>query len=77
MQPLYREGDIIIVSPSAQIRKGDRIVVGTTGGEVMAKTLKKRSAKGIELSSLNPDHPDRVIPSSDVAWMARVMWARQ
>lgn len=77
MKPLYREGDVIIVSPVASIRRGDRVVVRTTGGEVMAKELKKRGAKGVELRSLNPDHPDRVIPDAEIDWMARILWARQ
>ncbi len=53
------------------------MVVRTKGGEVTAKELKRRTAKSIELRSLNAEHPDRVIPVRDVAWMARVMWARQ
>jgi phage repressor protein C with HTH and peptisase S24 domain len=77
MEPLYRDGDVLIVSPTANVRKGDRVVVRTAGGEVTAKEVKRRTAKNIELRSLNADHPDRVIPMSDIAWMARVMWARQ
>ncbi len=77
MEPLYRDGDILIVSPSASVRKGDRVVVRTTSGEVTAKELKRRTAKSIELRSFNPTHPDRIIPVNDIAWMARVMWARQ
>lgn len=77
MLPLYRDGDVLIVSPNAGMRKGDRVVVRTTAGEVTAKELKRRTAKSIELRSLNPDHPDRVIPAAEIAWMARVMWARQ
>jgi phage repressor protein C with HTH and peptisase S24 domain len=77
MEPLYRDGDVLIVSPTANVRKGDRIVVRTTAGEVTAKELKRRTAKSLELRSLNPDHPDRIISMKEVAWMARVMWARQ
>jgi phage repressor protein C with HTH and peptisase S24 domain len=77
MEPLYRDGDILIVSPSANVRKGDRVVVRTTGGEVTAKELKRKTGKTIELRALNAEHPDRVIPASEIAWMARVMWARQ
>src|SRR4051794_39900875 len=33
MQPLYRDGDMIIVAPEVQIRKGDRVVVKTRTGE--------------------------------------------
>src|SRR3954470_5114141 len=72
MEPLYRDGDVLIVSPNANIRKGDRVVVRTASGEVTAKELKRRTAKSLELRSLNEEHPDRVIPMKDVAWMARV-----
>ena len=77
MLPLYRDGDILIVSTTASLRKGDRVVVRTTSGEVTAKELKRRTTKSLELRALNPEHPDRVIPMSEVAWMGRVMWARQ
>ena len=77
MLPLYRNGDTIIVSPAAQIRRGDRVVVRTREGEVMAKILKRRTAKEIEVTSLNPDHPDRVLPISDIDWVARILWASQ
>ena len=50
MQPAYRDGDVILVSPAAPIRRGDRVVVRTRSGEVMAKELKRRTAKSIELS---------------------------
>jgi phage repressor protein C with HTH and peptisase S24 domain len=77
MEPLYRDGDVLIVSPTANVRKGDRVVVRTRAGEVTAKELKRKTAKSIELRALNAEHPDRVIPASEIAWMARVMWARQ
>lgn len=77
MEPLYRDGDVLIVSPSADLRKGDRIVVRLGNGEVLAKELKRRTARTIELASLNPAHPDRVVNLGEVAWMARVMWVRQ
>ena len=48
---------MLVVQPSAAVRKGDRVVVKTTSGEVMAKVLERRTASTIELVSLNPDHP--------------------
>jgi phage repressor protein C with HTH and peptisase S24 domain len=77
MEPLYRDGDVLIVSPTASIRKGDRIVVRLEAGEVLAKELKRKTARTIELASLNRDHPDRVVTVGEIAWMARVMWVRQ
>lgn len=77
MLPLYRDGDMIIVSPTAAVRRGDRVVVKTTEGEVLAKQLKRETAKTIELASLNPERPDRVLARSEIAFMARVIWASQ
>jgi len=77
MEPAYRNGDIIIVSPAAPVRRGDRVVVKTRSGEVMAKELKRQSAKSIELKSLNAAHPDRTLAATDVLWMARILWASQ
>jgi len=39
MLPVYRDGDRIMVSPSGSLRRGDRVVVKTHAGEVMAKLL--------------------------------------
>lgn len=32
MEPVFRDGDMVIVSPAAPIRRGDRVVVRTAGG---------------------------------------------
>ncbi len=77
MEPLYRDGDVVVVSPAAQIRKGDRVVVKTQDGEVMVKELVRRTAKRIELRSVNPAYPGRALELKDVAWIARIIWASQ
>ena len=77
MEPAYRKGDVIVVSPAAPTRRGDRVVVKTKEGEVMVKQLARKTAKTIELHSLNPDHPARTLAMSDVLWVARIVWASQ
>jgi phage repressor protein C with HTH and peptisase S24 domain len=77
MEPAYRKGDVIVVSPAAPTRRGDRVVVKTKDGEVMVKQLARKTAKTIELHSLNPDHPARALQMSDVLWVARIVWASQ
>ncbi|MGL4291025.1 MAG: S24 family peptidase [Phreatobacter sp.] len=77
MLPAYRDGDRIVVSPSAPVRRGDRVVVQTREGEIMAKELKRQTNKTVELASLNTDHPDRVFAVGEIAWMARIMWVSQ
>jgi phage repressor protein C with HTH and peptisase S24 domain len=77
MLPLYRDGDVLIVDPAAKVHRGDRVVVKTTGGEVMAKLLERQSTQSIELRSLNPEHPARSVATGDIEWVARIVWASQ
>jgi len=75
--PVYRDGDVIIVSPNSSVRRGDRVVVKTTDGEVLAKVLARQSARRIELQSLNPEFDNRTLELGEVAWIARILWASQ
>jgi len=77
MLPVYREGDTIIVSPTATIRKGDRVVVRTVDGQVMAKLMQRQTSKTLELASFNPSHATKVLDMKDVDWIARILWASQ
>jgi phage repressor protein C with HTH and peptisase S24 domain len=77
MLPVYRDGDTIIVSPSSQARRGDRVVVKTKAGEVLAKVLGRQTARTIELNSFKIDHPPLSLGIGDVAWVARIVWASQ
>jgi phage repressor protein C with HTH and peptisase S24 domain len=58
MLPVYRDGDRIVVSPSGSLRRGDRVVVKTHAGEVMAKQLGRMTAQRIELKASIP--PSRI-----------------
>ena len=77
MVPLYREGDRIVVSPTEQVRRGDRVVVKTRDGEVMAKILARQTGKQIELHSVNPAYEPRIVELAEVEWIARIIWASQ
>lgn len=77
MEPMYRAGDVVIVQPGADVRRGDRVVVRTRAGEVMAKVLGRRNDQSVDLLSLNPDYPARTLPAADIDWIARILWASQ
>ncbi|MGE0044150.1 MAG: helix-turn-helix transcriptional regulator [Hyphomonadaceae bacterium] len=77
MEPVYREGDVVIVQPGAPVRRQDRVIVRTKDGEVMCKVLARRTDQMVELASLNPAYPPRAIPAARVAWIARIVWASQ
>jgi phage repressor protein C with HTH and peptisase S24 domain len=77
MEPIYREGNRVIVSPAEKPRRGDRVIVRTKGGEVMVKQLGREGAQKIELISLNPDYPPVTLARRDMDWMYRIVWASQ
>jgi phage repressor protein C with HTH and peptisase S24 domain len=77
MEPVYRDGDIIAVSPAAPVRVGDRVVARTAKGAVMAKLLTRRTASRIELTSLNPAHPMLSFGVKEIVWLQRIIWVSQ
>lgn len=77
MEPVYRSGDRIVVAPGVPVRRGDRVVLRTREGEVLAKVLGRQTEKTVELLSLNPAYPPRELTRNSVAWMARILWASQ
>ena len=77
MEPLYRAGDVVIVRPGDAVRRGDRVVVRTRTGEVMAKVLGRKNEQTVELVSLNPAYETRELPADDIAWIGRIVWASQ
>lgn len=73
--PSFHIGDVIVVSPAAKVKRGNCVVVkGKDGCSVLR--FVRQTAKRVELKSLNPDLPDRVVNRSDVHWIARIVWAR-
>jgi phage repressor protein C with HTH and peptisase S24 domain len=77
MLPVYRDGDRILVSPQGSLRRGDRVVVKTHAGEVMAKQLGRMTAQRIELKSFNPAFDDRNFALNEIAFVHRIIWASQ
>jgi phage repressor protein C with HTH and peptisase S24 domain len=77
LEPAYRDGTVLIVSPNASIRRRDRIVVKTKDGKVTVSELKRRTSKIIELRSVGSEPAERTVSLHDVLWMQRVVWASQ
>jgi phage repressor protein C with HTH and peptisase S24 domain len=75
--PTYRDGDLVVVSPSAGIRRRDRIMLRTRSGALLAATLLRRTAQRIEVTPLSADPESQVLPVREVAWLARIVWVSQ
>lgn len=77
MLPLYRDGDIIIVSTMQKPVPGDRVVVKTRSGDVMAKVLLSETSNEISLMAFDMKQQPLQLPTDDVVWLARITWASQ
>jgi phage repressor protein C with HTH and peptisase S24 domain len=77
MMPIYRDGDRIIVSPTGNLRRGDRVVLKTQSGEVMVKQIARLTATRVELKSLNSEYEDRTFELNELAFIHRVIWTSQ
>jgi len=75
--PLFREGDRLIISPNAPIRRGDRVIIRTILGKVMVKELTRQTASKIEVKSLQENEPITNFLPKDISWMARIVWVSQ
>ena len=75
--PTYRDGDLVIVSPTAGIRRRDRIMLKTKAGAILAGTLLRRTAQRVEIAPFAGGLEPQVLPVKDVAWQARIVWVSQ
>jgi len=77
MSPVFRHGEKVIIAPHAQVHRGDRVIVKTLKGEILAKELVRMNDTYVELHSVNPEYEGRLLARKDVAWVARIMWVSQ
>ena len=75
--PTYRDGDLVIVSPTAGIRRRDRIMLKTKAGAILAGTLLRRTAQRVEIAPFAGGLEPQVLAVKDVAWQARIVWVSQ
>jgi phage repressor protein C with HTH and peptisase S24 domain len=75
--PTYRDGDLVIVSPVASIRRRDRVMLKTRAGAIHAGTLLRRTAQRIEIAPFADEVEPQVLPIKEVAWLARILWVSQ
>ena len=77
LMPLYRDGDVLVVSPAADIRPGDRVLVRHAGGQIAAHVMLRRTRTRVEFAGRRESDPPLRHGITEIAWIARVIWASQ
>lgn len=75
-EPIYRDGDVLVLSPTAQVRKNDRIVMRRTDCVMTAGVLLRKTAQRLQILPFGALAPE-TLPLPEVAWQARIVWASQ
>lgn len=75
--PFYRKGDRILVAPGEPCRRGDRVVVRTRDGKLHLGEIARQTATRIDLTPVQNGTKDREWGTSDILWIARIIWASQ
>ena len=70
---LFRDGELLIVSPHAPARPGDRVAARTLEGELLIAELKDQNARTLELKPLSGGASARVLAREEIAWMSRIV----
>ncbi len=77
MAPVFRQGDIIIASPAAPVRRGDRVVVRLCKGALIARELVERAARRLVLRRFSLPQPIQRLDPSEVSFLHRIVWSSQ
>lgn len=75
--PVFQDGDILIISPSSNVRRQDRVMLRTKKGDVEFGTLSRRTARKVELDRFDGGEEKVSVSVKDVAWISRIVWASQ
>lgn len=77
MLPLYRHGDILLVTSKYQPRVGDRVFVESRTAGRVGGTLAHLSANSIVINRGGSVNRELLLSIADVAFFGKVEWASQ
>lgn len=73
--PVFRNGDLIVASPAAEVNPGDRVLLRSQQGELLVAELLDDSGGVLRLKSLSREHVVRELPKAQVQWVTRISWS--
>jgi phage repressor protein C with HTH and peptisase S24 domain len=77
LAPAYRSGDFLLVSSTAPVRRGDRVLLKLRRGDLMVLDLVRRGTRKTEFAGIGVGARDRSLAGDEIRWMARIVGAIQ
>ena len=77
LEPVYSQGNTLIVSVDEATRTGDRVVVKPIGCQALPRVLLRATRSRIELGAFQSNSDRLELPRAEVDWIARIIWVRQ
>lgn len=74
--PIYREGDILIVSPSAECRRGDRVFILGHDKSADIAVLRQNTSNALHVRALTGEETSS-IKHAQIRLLARILWVSQ
>ncbi|WP_336741789.1 S24 family peptidase [Aureimonas altamirensis] len=75
--PRYAEGDILLLTPDAAARPGDRVLAVLYGDDFIVGTIRRNAPGRVEIAPLDPALPVVRFARKAIRHMARIAWASQ
>ncbi len=75
--PLYRSGDLLVVSPNSSVRRNDRVLVHLRSGDLGVGLLERRTAARIVLRDLLATGQETNFDLEALSWLSRIVWVSQ
>jgi len=77
LEPIYRPGDQIVVSPAREIRAGDRVLVKLVSGALVANRILGLNPTQLGLVGPDGQTRDHDLDLAGVVWVSRIVWVSQ
>ena len=77
LEPVYRKGDCLIISPSTPLEAGDRVIMERADGHISAWTFLSRGGQCVHLQELSGNREERQVELKDISWISRILWVSQ
>ncbi len=75
--PVYRSGDLLVVSPNSSVRRNDRVLVHLESGDLAVGLLERRTAARIVLRDLLATGQETIFDLEVLSWLSRIVWVSQ